>query len=154
MAKPETIFATNTSSLPVIDMARLHPYEYTHFNRVAGGVRAATGRYMLDYWGLAFKQDAAELRRAAAANAKQDPDRRWRVAACGPQRPAQVALGPQFVVSWDTKGADWAMTLGEFYCATLDAPVVAEIKRDGVIYARVYDLRGRTIDTLLALPAP
>ena len=39
------------SRLPVVEMARLHPYEYTHFNRLAGGVRRARDRYMLDYWG-------------------------------------------------------------------------------------------------------
>src|SRR5262249_15976888 len=26
---------------PVVEMVRLHPYEYTHFNRIAGGVAAA-----------------------------------------------------------------------------------------------------------------
>ena len=43
-------------SLPMIEMVRLHPYEYTHFNQIAGGVRGAPTRYMLDYWGLSFKQ--------------------------------------------------------------------------------------------------
>src|SRR5207302_8920046 len=47
---------------PAIEMVRLHPYQYTHFNYIAGGVRAADERYMLDYWGLAFKQAAQELR--------------------------------------------------------------------------------------------
>ncbi len=40
-------------------MVRLHPYEYAHFNRLAGGVARARDRYMLDYWGLAFKQAVA-----------------------------------------------------------------------------------------------
>jgi hypothetical protein len=44
------------------------------------------------------------------------------------------------------------MTLGEFYCAKLDAPLLVEIVRDGVTYARVYDIRGRSIPTLLTLP--
>jgi hypothetical protein len=44
--------------------------------------------------------------------------------------------------------------LGEFYCAELDAPLLAEIVRDGVTYARVYDIRGRTIPTLVTQPAP
>src|SRR6185503_16044519 len=35
---------------PIIDMVRLHPYQYTHFNRIAGGVSAANANYMLDYW--------------------------------------------------------------------------------------------------------
>ena len=46
------------------------------------------------------------------------------------------------------------MTLGEFYCAKLDAPVLFEIKRDGVVYARVYDIRGRSIASLLNVRGP
>ena len=42
--------------------------------------------------------------------------------------------------------------LGEFYCAKLDAPVLFEIVRAGVVYARVYDIRGRSIATLLTVP--
>ncbi len=44
------------------------------------------------------------------------------------------------------------MMLGEFYCARLDAPVLFEVVRDGVVYARVYDIRGRSITTLLTVP--
>jgi hypothetical protein len=44
------------------------------------------------------------------------------------------------------------MMLGEFYCAKLDAPVLFEVVRDGVVYARVYDIRGRSIATLLTVP--
>jgi hypothetical protein len=32
--------------------------------------------------------------------------------------------------------------------------VMVEIKRDDVVFARVYDIRGRGISTLLAIPAP
>ena len=44
------------------------------------------------------------------------------------------------------------MMLGEFYCRQFDAPVLAEVVRDGVVYARVYDIRGRNYDTLLTRP--
>jgi len=43
---------------------------------------------------------------------------------------------------------------GEFYCLKLNAPVMVEVERDGVIFARVYDIRGRSIRSLLTLPAP
>src|SRR5262249_4885600 len=55
------------SMLPVIEMVRLHPYEYTYFNRIAGGMRGADTRYMLDYWGLSFKQASAALLEHLAA---------------------------------------------------------------------------------------
>ena len=44
------------------------------------------------------------------------------------------------------------MMLGVFYCAKLDAPVLAEVERGGVVYARLYDIRGRSFETLLTQP--
>lgn len=138
-------------ALPVTEFVRLHPYEYTYFNRFAGGVRGAAGRYMLDYWGLSFKQASAAFRdRLAALGERPPPGRPWKIAVCGPHPPATVALGSPFDLTWDTKGADFAMMLGVFYCAALDAPVLAEIRREGVLYARVYDIRGRSIPSLFA----
>jgi hypothetical protein len=141
--------------LPLSEMIRLHPYEYTHFNHIAGTVRGAGNRYMLDYWGLALKQASDGLREQLAERHEAAPQgRKWKVAVCGPQRPAQVALGPDFTIGWDSHAADFAMTLDEFYCKGLSAPVMLEVKRDGVVFARVYDIRGRKISSLLADPAP
>jgi hypothetical protein len=142
-------------ALPLAEMIRLHPYQYTHFNHIAGTVRAADDRFMLDYWGLALKQASDELREQLVERQEVPPrNRKWKVAVCGPQRPAQVALGPDFTIGWDSNAADFAMTLGEFYCKGLAAPVMVEIKRDDVVFARVYDIRGRSISSLLSIPAP
>ncbi len=142
-------------ALPVVAMVQIHPYEYTYFNHIAGGVRGADGRYMLDYWGLALKQASDALLAKLAADPGLVPgDPPWRIAVCGPHPPAALALGPRFDISWDPRGAAFAMTLGEFYCARLAAPVIAQVVRDGVVYARVYDLRGLSFDTLLSVPAP
>jgi hypothetical protein len=141
--------------LPLGEMIRLHPYQYTHFNHIAGTVRGADDRYMLDYWGLAFKQASDGLREELAERQEVVPaGRKWKVAVCGPQRPAQVALGPDFTIGWDSHAADFAMSLGEFYCKGLTAPVMVEIKRDDVVFARVYDIRGRSISSVVAFPAP
>jgi hypothetical protein len=137
------------------EMIRLHPYQYVHFNYIAGTVRGADDRFMLDYWGLAFKQASEELREQLAENHAVPPiNRKWKVAVCGPMRPAQVGLGPDFTIDWRSTGADFAMTLGEFYCKGLTAPVMVEIKRDDVVFARVYDIRGRSISSLLSIPPP
>ena len=141
--------------LPLGEMIRLHPYQYTHFNHLAGTVRGADDRFMLDYWGLAFKQASDDLRDQLEEKHEVPPKgRKWKVAVCGPQRPAQVALGPDFTIGWDSHAADFAMTLGEFYCKGLNAPVMVEVKRDDVVYARVYDIRGQSITTLLSIPPP
>jgi hypothetical protein len=141
--------------LPLGEMIRLHPYQYTHFNQIAGTVRNANDLFMLDYWGLALKQASDGLRHELVERQEFPPaNRKWKVAVCGPQRPAQVALGPDFTIGWDSSAADFAMTLGEFYCKGLTAPVMVEIKRDDVVFARVYDIRGQSISDLLAIPAP
>jgi hypothetical protein len=137
---------------PAVEMVRLHPYEYTHFNRIAGGAAGARPRFMLDYWGLSLTQASWQLRAVIAQRGEAPPHGTWTVAVCGPHPPASVALGPQFTTTWNPKGADFAMMLGEFYCRKLDAPVLFEIVRDGVVFTRVYDIRGRSIPTLLTVP--
>jgi hypothetical protein len=139
--------------MPVAAMVRLHPYQYTHFNWLSGGIKHADSRYMLDYWGLAFKQASKELRKKLTEHLEVPTNRRrWRIAVCGPHSAASVELGPEFLATWDTKGADFAMMLGEFYCAQLNAPVLVEIERDGVVFARVYDIRGRNISDMFTIP--
>ena len=142
-------------ALPVIGMVRLHPFEYTYFNALSGGVRVAQHGYMLDYWGLAFKQAADELHARLAAGAEHPPQgRRWVVAICGPQSSAQEELGPQFETTFDSKTADFVMSLGTFYCRHLTAPILVTIEREGVVYARVYDMRGSRPQKLLTEPPP
>jgi 4-amino-4-deoxy-L-arabinose transferase-like glycosyltransferase len=141
-------------ALPIADMVRLHPYEYVSFNHIAGGVGAARERFMLDYWGLSFKQATAALKATLAQRGETAPPGGWRIAVCGPHRPAQVGLGPNFNIAWDPQGAQFALVLGEFYCRRLDAPVVLDVVRDGVVFARVYDIRGKSFRTLLTIPEP
>lgn len=142
-------------ALPVSDMVRLHPYQYTTFNWASGGVQMAHDKYMLDYWGLAFKQAGEALRaRLDAIPLKPPPGRRWIIEICGPQRPAELALGPDFETTWDRKRADFAMMLGTYYCRDLKAPLLIEITREGIDYARVYDIRGGPVPKLLTEPPP
>ena len=61
MAAAVVVLAVGVAS-PAVDMVRLHPFEYTHFNRIAGGVAGARPLYMLDYWGLSLTQASRELR--------------------------------------------------------------------------------------------
>jgi hypothetical protein len=139
---------------PVYSMYRLHPYQYTHFNRIAGGLEGVEDRFMIDYWGLAFKEASEQLRALLTERHETPPvgRRRWRIAVCGPHPAAEVELGPEFTTTWDPKGADFAMMLGEFYCAEPDAPILVEIDRDDIVYARVYDIRGFNLPSVFKHP--
>ena len=94
---------------------------------------------------------ARDTRKTAARNRRTARRGRWRFA--DRIRRSLSRSGDGFSAIWDPKGADFAMMLGEFYCAKLDAPVVLEIVRDGIVYARVYDIRGRSVSTLLRYPS-
>ncbi|MEA2935218.1 MAG: hypothetical protein QOD74_1864 [Variibacter sp.] len=154
LAAAASVFALGIAS-PAIELFRLHPYEYTHFNRIAGGVRANEEKYMLDYWGLAFKEAAQHLRARLTEEMQTPTDgHRWKIAVCGPHPPAAIELGPEFELMWDPRGADFALMLGEFYCRDLAAPVLVQVERESVVFARVYDIRGRSVTTLLTLPPP
>jgi hypothetical protein len=137
---------------PILDMVRLHPYEYTDYNHLAGGVPRARENYMLDYWGLSLTQASRRLLAEIDDHGEKPSRGQWTIAVCGPHPPVAVALGPKFTTTWNPKGADFAMVLGEFYCAKLDAPVVFDIMREGIVYARLYDLRGRAVSSLLTVP--
>jgi hypothetical protein len=143
-------------ALPVGELIRLHPYQYSSFNFTSGGVAMAHDNYMVDYWGLAFKEASEKLRAYLdARNEKPPAGRRWIVEVCGPQRGAEVALGPQFETTWDRKTVDFAMMLGTYYCRDdLKAPILVEVEREGELYARVYDFRGRPTPNLLTEPPP
>ena len=75
-------------------------------------------------------------------------DRRW-LAVCGPRR-SRKSSSVDFETTWEPQGADFAMMLAGFYCATFDARCWSG-RHDGVVYARIYDLRGR-LSNLLAMP--
>jgi 4-amino-4-deoxy-L-arabinose transferase-like glycosyltransferase len=136
-----------------VDLVRIHPYQYALFNHAAGGVRGAANRYMTDYWGLAIKETAEAMIESIADAHLSPPDgRKWKVAVCGPAHSASVELGPNFEATYTAKGADFALSLGTFYCAQLDAPVIAQSEREGVVFARAYDLRGRNYVTTYAYP--
>ena len=40
----------------LVDMVRLHPYQYIFYNRSFGGLHQALGRYETDYWGQSHKE--------------------------------------------------------------------------------------------------
>jgi 4-amino-4-deoxy-L-arabinose transferase-like glycosyltransferase len=131
---------------PAVEMVRLHPYEYTYFNQFVGGVPGARKLFMIDYWGLSLTQAARELRARTAGRETV------RLAVCGPHPPVRIAMGAGSATTWSPRSADFALVLGEHFCAKLNAPVLLEIVREGVVYARVYDLRGRSISTSLLVP--
>lgn len=40
----------------VWSMKRMHPYQNVYFNTLVGGIRGASGKFDLDYWGLSYRE--------------------------------------------------------------------------------------------------
>jgi hypothetical protein len=57
----------------LVDMVRLHPYQYAYFNRLrAGGMKAGIDNYEGDYWCLTYKEGCEWLlRRYAGARCRE-----------------------------------------------------------------------------------
>ncbi|WP_296578314.1 glycosyltransferase family 39 protein [Xanthobacter sp.] len=137
--------------VPAVDFHNLHPYEYTYYNHFVGGIKGADDLFMLDYWGLAFKQATEELDEYVEQHRRTLPQgRKLRVAVCGPHFAAAAELGPRYETTYDSKNADFYMRLGEFYCADVKAPLLVKVEREGVTYATVYDVRGRPFPSVFA----
>jgi 4-amino-4-deoxy-L-arabinose transferase-like glycosyltransferase len=80
---------------------RLHPYQVTYFNLLVGGVRGASGRFELDYWGSSLKEVGRWVNRVAP------PESRVHVI-LGLERLAK--LRPDLVPT--TMDPDYAIVLG------------------------------------------
>lgn len=137
-------------SLPLTEIIRLHPYEYTYFNQFAGGLKGANGRYMTEYWGTSFKEAGESLQEYIDEMGMKAPPGGFKVATCGPHNSARVALGDGFVHSYDPKGADFLLVLGQYYCASLPNTPIVEVEREGVTLARVWDVRGKHVVSVFA----
>ena len=122
----------------MVQAASLSVHPFQRHRRGRWGQRQSLHARLL---GPLLKQAAQEL---GAARCGAQPTGGAGASPSRPLRPAQVELGPEFLTTGDTRGADGAFTMGEFYCAELAAPVMVEIAREGVVYARVGGLRGRT----------
>lgn len=151
-------------ALPVADLTRLHPYEMTYFNPLAGGVAGASRRFDTDYWATSYREAMewiaadADGRPAVVLVAATDYSR----ACADAYRPPNVELR----TLWEG-GIDGPLPGGlppgvDYYLATTRvglaanfsaAPVVHAVGRDGAVFAVVRGTGGARADGRLASPA-
>ena len=124
---------------PVADMVRLHPYAYTYYNQMAGGVAGAQGRYELDYWATSYREAARWLRTSNVV-----PEQGLvNVYVCGPTDSAARFLPGRFEIVKNIDQAHFFIGFTRWTCDSLvDAPTVYSVSRAGVRFASVKDLRG------------
>jgi hypothetical protein len=122
----------------VMSLIQLHPYEYTYYNLLVGGVRGAFREYELDYWATSYRAATEYLNQTAPPNAA--------VIVWGPDHiVARFARPDLQIVPYQE--ADSVPRENTYILLSSrsskdeidypDAPVVAEIGRAGAVYAVV-----------------
>jgi len=142
--RPRPAFAAAAllmSGWQIAQMADLHPYEYAFFNDLVGGTRNASGRFETEYWGSSLAEATDDLSRYIALHhmARATP---WRVAVCG--KPSQMGdqTDPTLQATTDWQHADFFVATTRGACdRRLPGHEIAEVKRDGVPFAVIKDLR-------------
>ncbi len=121
-------------------LARLHPYEYLAYNRLAGGVQGAAGRWEQDYWASSLREAAHALNALVAREGV--PAQGYTVAVCAEPLQAQVWLAPGLRATRDWWGADFYLSPTHMGCdEALRGRVVAQVERAGRVLAVVKDRR-------------
>lgn len=121
-------------------LARLHPYEYLAYNRLAGGVHGAVGRWEQDYWASSLREAVYALNALVAREGVPTPG--YTVAVCAEPLQAQVWLAPGLRATRDWWGADFYLSPTHMGCdEALHGRVVAQVERAGLVLAVVKDRR-------------
>lgn len=130
------------AAVAVIDTAtvvRLHPYQYTAYNRLAGEPARWPARWEGDYWAATVRAAAAEMTRRGLSGT---------VAVCAETEQAAPFLGPGLTVTRDWPAADFYLAPNQTGCrdGLPGGTVLFTIDRLGIALATVTDRR--------ALPRP
>jgi 4-amino-4-deoxy-L-arabinose transferase-like glycosyltransferase len=121
-------------------LARLHPYQYLAYNRLAGGVHGAVGRWEQDYWASSLREAVLALN--AHVVHEGVPAQGYTVAVCAEPLQAQVWLAPGLRATRDWWGADFYLSPTHMGCdQALRGRVVARVERAGLVLAVVRDRR-------------
>lgn len=119
----------------VVSNLRLHPFQYTYYNELVGGVRGASGRFDLDYWCTSYRQATAYVNRTAPEGAS--------VVVWGPDRVVR-SFARQDLVVWavgqETEDPDYVLRcthsiIQDWFYA--DVPLVYAVTVQGVPLAEV-----------------
>jgi hypothetical protein len=127
----------------------LHPYEYSYFNSLAGGVSGAYGRFDLDYWCISIKE-ATEVVNQIADNGD-------RLTVLGPYRSALPYLRPDLNrnrLRFPASTADEVVVCTNSFGGRWDSSgfrLVYEVRRGRAVFAEVWQRKGAQ-SRLLATP--
>ena len=119
----------------IVNIIRLHPYEYVYYNTFVAGVGGAFRNFELDYWGTSYRELALELNRIALPNST--------VWVEGPTHILDTYARPDLRLysTYEAERADHydhVVTLSRLQADQLvypEAPVIFSVTREGAVLA-------------------
>ncbi|MBF0335115.1 MAG: glycosyltransferase family 39 protein [Alphaproteobacteria bacterium] len=121
----------------------LHPNQYVYYNPLIGGLAGADRRWEMDYWSNSLREASLLLVDKLAAEA---PERTapWGVGVCAGTLQVTTYAPTRLVRDDNWPNVDFFLSSTQVDCdRIIDAPVIVEIRRMGVLLAVVKDLRKR-----------
>ena len=128
--------------LVVIEMVRLHPYQYLYFNQASGGLPAAYTRDETDYWGLSHKEAGTWLN-ALAEDLDPQGERTFKVHQRYSRWMLKEALDPErFEMTPEREGADFFVSVTRFnlHVSYPEAELIHVVERRGVPLCFIFQL--------------
>ena len=119
----------------IVSIIKLHPYEYTYYNSLVGGLGGAFRKFELDYWGTSYREIALELNRIAPPNGA--------IWVEGPTHLFDTYARPDLRLystyeAERTEHYDYVIALSRLQADLLaypDTPVIFSVTRDGAVLA-------------------
>jgi len=120
------------------DMVRLHPYEYTYFNELTGGLKGAAGKFETEYEGTSYKEAVEWFK----TNEIKDPQKIYQINAEGSAFQSAHYFAPNMQWS-DFAHADYfiANTRWNRQAQADPRKIIHVVEREGVPFTYVFKLR-------------
>jgi hypothetical protein len=130
-------------------MWQLHPHEHVFFNRIAGGIATAVGRYETEYYGSVYPELLSGLRERVWQERRETYlNRTFRVTGCGSRTffTENLPFNFEYVAMRRAQRADFYASYVRDRCLAnyRDRALLTRVERAGATLAVARDLRVRT----------
>lgn len=129
-------------SLPSLKLFSLHPYQYTYFNAMSGGLNNAKGKYETEYWATGYKEAVESLA------GRLDSNKLYHIALGQPHYNAYYFFPQNFYFVKDQKLADFSICTTRLNLDShFDGDLFMTIEREGAPFVVIKDRRNLLAET-------
>lgn len=139
-------------------MARLHPYEYVYYNRLAGDFKSAQHAWESDYWSSSLLDATQQLEDYVTQEQQrlhQSSAGPYFVAICAEAFQGRAYLDQRFAVTENWIRADFFISSTNMNCdKVLQGNIIGKVERLGATLAVIKDRRDLVGEQRIPKPAP